>query len=65
MHLSEQSARVLFLVASVVSIVLPGGAQGVEPKTLCYSVQPNGYLDDRAADVAKIYDGFFFQGGSW
>jgi len=35
------------------------------PKTICYSVQPNGYLNDHAAEVKKIYDGFFFTVGSW
>lgn len=40
-------------------------ASAAEPRTLCYSIQPNGYLDDHAAEVAKIYDGFFFTIGSW
>lgn len=30
-----------------------------------YSMQPNGYVDDHAAEAAKIYDGFFFSAGSW
>ncbi len=36
-----------------------------KPKTICYSIQPNRYLGDHAADIAKIYDGFYFTIGSW
>lgn len=32
---------------------------------LAYSVQPNGYFNDHAAEVARIYDGFFFVIGTW
>jgi hypothetical protein len=32
---------------------------------LAYSAQPNAYFNDHAADVAKIYDGFFFVLGEW
>lgn len=35
------------------------------PKMLCYSVQPNGYLNDHATEIKKMYDGFFFTVGSW
>jgi hypothetical protein len=35
------------------------------PKTIAYSAFPNGYFNEHAADVAKIYDGFFFVVGSW
>ena len=35
------------------------------PQTICYSVAPNPYLDAHAADIKKIYDGFFFVVGSW
>jgi hypothetical protein len=35
------------------------------PKMICYAVQPNAYLSDHAASIAKIYDGFFFSIGSW
>jgi hypothetical protein len=41
----------------------PSASQG--PKTICYSVEPNGYLNDHAAEIKKIYDGFFFTVGSW
>lgn len=52
-------------VTVCVAILLTASARATVPKTICYSVQPNGYLDDHAAEVAKIYDGFFFQGDSW
>jgi hypothetical protein len=35
------------------------------PATLCYSAQPNPYFNDHAAEVKRIYDGFFFTVGSW
>jgi hypothetical protein len=35
------------------------------PKMIAYSAQPNPYFDERASEVAKIYDGFFFVVGSW
>jgi len=35
------------------------------PATICYSAQPNAYFNDHAADIKKIYDGFFFVVGSW
>ena len=35
------------------------------PKIIAYSAQSNAYFDDRAEDVAQIYDGLFFVIGSW
>lgn len=35
------------------------------PRMLAYSAQPNGYFNDHAAEVARIYDGFFFVIGTW
>jgi hypothetical protein len=35
------------------------------PKTIAYSAVPNPYFNDHAADVARVYDGFFFVVGSW
>jgi len=32
---------------------------------LAYSAQPNAYFNQRAAEIARIYDGFFFTIGSW
>ena len=32
---------------------------------ICYSVAPNNYINDHAADVRGIYDGFFYVVGSW
>ena len=34
-------------------------------KMLAYSAAPTPYFNDHAADVARIYDGFFFVVGSW
>jgi hypothetical protein len=34
-------------------------------RMLCYSVQPNAYLNDHAREIAGIYDGFFFPVGTW
>ena len=34
-------------------------------KTIAYSASPSAYFNDHAADVARIYDGFFFVAGSW
>ncbi len=36
-----------------------------QPFTICYSAQPNGYLEEHAEAVAELYDGFFFVVGSW
>jgi len=36
-----------------------------QPFTICYSAQPNGYLEEHAKAVAELYDGFFFMVGSW
>ena len=35
------------------------------PKIIAYSARPNPYFNERAADIARIYDGFFFTIGSW
>ncbi len=35
------------------------------PFRICYSIQPNSYIDERADEIAKIYDGFFFNIGAW
>ncbi|MEW6201342.1 MAG: hypothetical protein AB1546_05160 [bacterium] len=35
------------------------------PKMIAYSATPNPYFNDKAQEVAKIYDGFFFVIGSW
>lgn len=39
-------------------------AEGM-PKTIAYSAFPNPYFNEHAAEVAKIYDGFFFVIGTW
>ncbi|MDX9971866.1 MAG: hypothetical protein RBU21_02625, partial [FCB group bacterium] len=35
------------------------------PQMLAYSAQPNAYFNEHAAEIAKIYDGFFFVIGDW
>ncbi|OQB41060.1 MAG: hypothetical protein BWY06_00964 [Candidatus Latescibacteria bacterium ADurb.Bin168] len=35
------------------------------PKMLCYSVLPNDYLNAHAAEIQGLYDGFYFQCGTW
>ena len=59
--------RVSFLgLSGIVGWIFLSICIGVsKPKTICYSIQPNRYLNDHAADIAKIYDGFFFSIGSW
>lgn len=41
------------------------GISADSPKLICYSIQPNDYVNDHAADIAEIYDGFFYVIGSW
>lgn len=53
------------LIGAMMAMQLqPAAPQGV-PKMIAYSVQPNTYFKERAADIARIYDGFFFTIGSW
>jgi hypothetical protein len=40
-------------------------ACAADPKMIAFSASPNGYLNDHAASIAKLYDGFFFGSGSW
>ena len=50
----------------ILLIVLPiVGIAGDAPKMLCYSIQPNQYVNDHAAEISRIYDGFFYVIGSW
>ncbi|HNR36123.1 MAG TPA: hypothetical protein PKO36_13140, partial [Candidatus Hydrogenedentes bacterium] len=35
------------------------------PKMIAYSAFPSAYFNDRAADVARMYDGLFFVLGDW
>ena len=35
------------------------------PKMLCYSIPPNEYLNTHAAEIRGLYDGFYFQCGTW
>jgi hypothetical protein len=47
--------------------VLLGGLSlgSADPEIICYSTQPQAYFNDHAADIKRIYDGFFFGIGSW
>lgn len=56
---------VVALIVFFVSFVGSENLRGAEPQTICYSVAPNSYLDAHAAEIKKIYDGFFFVVGSW
>lgn len=51
------------LLAGLLTISRGFAAAG--PAMICYSVQPNAYLNEKAAEIKKIYDGFFFTIGSW
>ena len=44
----------LFLVSALFATIL----NAESPKMLCYSIQPNAYLNDHAGDIARIYDGY-------
>lgn len=58
--------RIFWLAAGVVMAANPSlGWAGSFPKMVAYSAQPNSYFNERASDVARIYDGFFFTIGSW
>jgi len=35
------------------------------PRLLAYCASPNRYFDERAEEVARLYDGFFFVVGDW
>ena len=66
----QQQSNRLHIVwsATVCLIVLLASRSALaapNPQTICYSAQPNPYFNDHAADVKKIYDGFFFVVGSW
>ncbi|MCC6698708.1 MAG: hypothetical protein IT365_23995 [Candidatus Hydrogenedentes bacterium] len=40
-------------------------SKSAPPKTIAYNASPTPYFNEHAADVARIYDGFFFTVGSW
>lgn len=58
-HVGLTSLLLLFAVAT------NAAATDRRPQMLAYSAQPNGYFNQHAADIAKIYDGFFFVIGDW
>jgi hypothetical protein len=53
-------ARLFLVLLVLAEVVFAAG-----PKMIAFSATPNGYLNDHAPAIAKIYDGFFFGGGSW
>ncbi len=61
------SLRVLCHAALAVATLLTGSLAlaAPNPQTICYSAQPNAFFNDHAADIKRIYDGFFFTIGSW
>lgn len=58
--------RLVYVVAACCTALEAYAAQ-TDPgaRMLAYSAQPTAYFNQRAAEVAKIYDGFFFTIGSW
>jgi hypothetical protein len=44
---------------------MPALAALAVPAIICYSVSPTPFLNENAAEVRGLYDGFFFQCGSW
>ena len=61
----RRSPWVSTVLSLLVPLLLAGVAGGAELKTVCYSISPNDYLNDHAAEVAKLFDGFFFNVGTW
>jgi len=51
------------LVALLFSVTGFGFAAG--PSMIGYSMSPNGYVDDHASEIKKMYDGFFYSVGTW
>ena len=65
--MSKQLIRVFVGIVIVCSGAW-GAAQAATPATpkmIAYSAEPTAYFDDHAAEVAAIYDGFFFCVGDW
>ncbi len=60
---SRKPVSVLFmgLLMTAVCVAIGDGP----PKMLAYSAGPTAYFDDHAAEVAELYDGLFFNIGSW
>jgi hypothetical protein len=53
-------------MGAIMSLQLLATAQAaILPKMIAYSAQPNPMFNERAAEIARIYDGFFFTIGSW
>jgi hypothetical protein len=57
--------RVLWAMITVLASLLARRHAEEIPKMVAYSARPNAYFNERANDVATLYDGFFFTVGSW
>lgn len=55
----------LALLLSLSSLFAADQPAGNRTKMLGYSLAPNRYVDDHAAEVSRLYDGFFFSIGTW
>ncbi len=53
-------SRLVVLLLSAAGVVPAAG-----PAMIGYSMSPNGYVDDHAAEIKTIYDGFFYSVGTW
>ncbi len=54
----------LFTILWII-LLLVFGISANTPKMLCYSIQPNDYVNDHAEEIAEMFDGFFYIVGSW
>lgn len=55
-------------IALVLIAIAAGGrvaSRAEGPMMICYSAQPQAYFNDHAAEIKRIYDGFFFNIGNW
>jgi hypothetical protein len=52
--------QLTLLLASAAGLAAAAG-----PAMIGYHMFPNGYVDDHAAEIRKIYDGFFYSVGTW
>ena len=57
--------RFLTLLLSGILLATTSSAAVSSPATICYAAQPSTYFNDHAAEIKRIYDGFFFTVGSW
>jgi len=66
MNPTPKSLNLRSLLALATAALFPSLAYATAgPQTICYSTAPQAYFNEHAADVKRIYDGFFFNIGSW